>query len=150
MIRVRPAREEDMHGVLEIELESISPPWTHGGLLREIYRNDSFFALATERVAVLGFVILRRMADEGELFQIAVRAAQRRRGVADLLMEAALGWAYGCGVTEIYLEARASNEAARALYKKHGFKQTGHRKEYYTDPVEDAVIMSASNTAPNS
>ena len=135
------ATENDLARVLEIEREAISPPWTPGGLLREIYNDNSFFVLASEDDAVLGFVILRRIGSDGELFQIAVDAANRRCGVADALMEAALRQADGFDVNSLYLEVRKSNAAAIALYEKHGFRQTGSRKDYYTEPVEDAATM---------
>ena len=137
---IRTATEEDIPRIIEIEHEAISPPWTHGGLLGEIYSDDVFFALAVEDDVILGFVILRRMGDEGELFQIAVDNKHRRRGVADTLMESAADWAQNNGVDSIYLEVREGNEAAIALYEKHGFIKTGRRKGYYTEPVEDAMI----------
>ena len=139
---IRPAEEDDISRILEIEREAISPPWSHGGLLGEIYSNDTFFALAVMEKTVLGFVILRCSADESELYQIAVDASHRRRGIADMLMKAAMDHSRSCGQLAIYLEVRKSNEAAMNLYKKHGFKKTGQRKGYYTEPTEDAVIMS--------
>jgi len=142
MIMIRQAVEDDIPRILEIEREAISPPWTHGGLLSEIYRDDSYFALAVDDNIVSGFVILQRMGDEGEMLQIAVDKKQRRHGIADLLMDAALSWAKECGIGSLYLEVRTSNEAAVALYKKHGFMQTGRRKGYYTEPVEDAILMN--------
>ena len=143
MIIIRRATEEDISRILEIERETIFPSWSHGALLSEIYGDDSFFAVADEGGTIVGFAILRRISDEGELFQIAVDAAHGRRGIADTLMAAILGWARGCGIASVYLEVRKSNEAAIGLYNKHGFKQAGARKDYYTDPVEDALVFSA-------
>ena len=90
---------------------------------------------------VLGFVILRRIADESELYQIAVDKAHRRRGLAAGLMSAALAWAGSCGINAVHLEVRESNDAAISLYKKHGFIQTARRKGYYSDPTENAIMM---------
>ena len=144
MSTIRIAAESDMQRIMEIEKETISPPWTHGWLLEEIYNDDSLFSLAVEGDAIIGFVILRRVADESELFQIAVDAAYRCRGIADSLLGAALEWARDCGIKSIFLEVRESNAAAIALYAKHGFRQTRRREDYYTEPVEDAVIMMRS------
>ena len=141
MIVVRAATEEDMPRILEIEKETISPPWTHGGLLSEIHSEDSYFALAIENSTILGFIILRRMADESELLQIAIDETYRRKGAAETLIKAAFNWAHINEISTIYLEVRKSNEAAIALYKKHSFKESGQRKNYYTEPVEDALIM---------
>jgi len=148
VITIELAAEEDICRIMEIERETISPPWTHGALLSEIYREDSFFAVAiygAQSVAscsqIQGFVILRRVADEGELFQIAVDKAARRCGVAGRLIEAALRYAQENALRTIYLEVRKSNEAAISLYKKHGFESVRSRKDYFSRPVEDAVVM---------
>ena len=141
MISIVTATEEDIPRILEIERDSISPPWTHGALLGEIYRDDSFFALARESADIKGFVILRRMADEGELLQIAVDKDARRRGIADALIAAAIENGAEQDLISMFLEVRESNAAAIALYGKHGFKPVRKRKDYYGDPVEDAVVM---------
>ena len=141
MYIINTAAEEDMLRILEIEHETISPPWTHGALLGEIFRDDSFFAVAVVDGGVIGFVILRRITDEGELLQIAVDPSARRRGVADMLMCAALDYASKHSLGSVFLEVRSSNLAAISLYEKHGFKRVRVRKDYYSDPVEDAVVM---------
>ena len=163
-ILIAEATEDDIDWILEIESEAISPPWTHGALLNEIYRDDSFFAAAFDMSAVqaessagdsdseqpaakrekgvgLGFVILRRAGDEGELLQIAVCKSARRRGIADKLMLEALGFAKARALKSVFLEVRKSNESAAALYEKHGFKPVRTRMDYYSDPVEDAIVM---------
>ena len=141
MIVIRRAEEGDIPRIAEIELEAISPPWTHGALLSEIYRDDSFFVLAADSGAVLGFCILRRMGDDGELLKIAVCKPRRRQGIADMLMKAALDYAEENSLEAVYLEVRESGEAAINLYNKHDLTPVGRRKEYYTRPVEDAVVM---------
>ena len=141
-ISIVAATEDDIAQVLEIEREAISPPWTHGALLSEIYSGDSFFSVAAREGTVLGFVILRRMGDESELLQIAVSKAARRNGIADLLMDAALGYAETNALSSVFLEVRASNAAAIKLYEKHGFAPVRSRKDYYLDPVEDAIVMA--------
>ena len=144
MIKIRAASEADIPRILEIEHEAISPPWTHGALLSEIYNDDSFFALAYENDDagdVLGFIILRCPDAPAQLLQIAVGAHSRRRGVADVLMAAALRHAVKKLPVKIFLEVRESNTAAINLYKKHGFVTVAVRKKYYTNPVEDAAVM---------
>ena len=140
-LSIREVSEDDIPAILEIERETIFPPWTHGALLSEIYNQDSYFIKAEKNGAVLGFAILRRAADEAELLQIAVSRNVQRMGAAGALMLKALEWAASAGVISIYLEVRKSNEAAAGLYKKHGFVSVRIRKNYYEDPVEDAVVM---------
>jgi len=167
MIVVEAAVEEDLPRILEIEHEAISPPWVHGALLREMFREESYFAVARHkadgsdrngksgqpagngrvdretRPPLHGFVILRKTSeDEGELLQIAVDAATRRRGVADLLMGAALVFAAGNSIRSVFLEVRESNKAAILLYEKHGFRAVRTRKDYYNSPAEDALVMA--------
>jgi len=91
---------------------------------------------------ILGFMLLRLIGDEGELLQIAVARDSRRCGIADILMEALQRYALDNALKSVFLEVRKSNEAAIALYKKHGYEPVGLRKNYYTSPVEDAVIMA--------
>ena len=140
---IRDAIERDMPRIMEIEKDSISPPWSHGALLGEIYNEGTSFLLAFMDSAAVGFCILRCTGDEGELFQIAVAKSHRRRGFAGMLLESALLRARSSGVGTVYLEVRKSNTAAIALYKKYGFKKKGLRKKYYNDPEEDAVIMAS-------
>ena len=144
MVKIIPATENDIQRVLEIEREAISPPWTHGALLGEMYKKDSYFVVAVdERLspAVIGFAILRRVGDDGELLQIAVDKAQRRGGVGEILMIAALEYARKNALNSIFLEVRKGNSEAVGLYKKHGFSSVRIRKNYYSDPVEDASVM---------
>jgi ribosomal-protein-alanine N-acetyltransferase len=160
MFRTDIATEKDIPRILEIEKESISPPWTHGALLSEIYREDSFFAVAVNDPqpdkaardkaardeaardeAIAGFAVLRLMGDGWELLKIAVDKDFRRHGAADMLIAAALGHAAENAPGPVYLEVRKSNAAAIALYEKHGFNSMRQRKDYYTDPIENALIM---------
>ena len=141
---IREATEGDIPRILEIENDTITPPWTHGALLSELYRDDCYFAVSIgPDPGIQGFVILRKMSeDEGELLQIAVDKTARLRGVADLLMGAALRYAENRSLKAVFLEVRRSNDAAIALYKKHGFVTVRVRKGYYSDPAEDAVAMA--------
>jgi len=149
MILIKSATEEHMSRILEIERDAISPPWTHDALLGEIYKDDSYFVVAVENttepspcVRVVGFVVLRQVGDDAELLQVAVDRSARRRGVADMLMDAALEYAKAHLYKSMYLEVRNSNKAALALYSKHSFSLVRRRKAYYTNPVEDALVMS--------
>ena len=80
-------------------------------------------------------------ADEGEIPNVCVAAAARRRGIGKLLMDALCEEARGCGITSLFLEVRQSNAAARGLYRLSGFEEIGIRKGFYELPKEDAVLM---------
>lgn len=98
---------------------------------------------------VRGFLIARLLPPQAELESIAVSAGCQRRGLARLLFDALVNKGLNSaglnsGISEIVLEVRASNRAALAFYHSAGFAQTGIRKAYYADPVEDAVLMRFS------
>ena len=141
MIHIRQAAESDIPRILEIENEAISPPWSHGALLSEIFSEKSFFALAVENGDVLGFVILRCSDEEAQLLQIAVCGQNRRRGIANMLMTAALDHVAKNSPMKFFLEVRESNIAAIRLYKQHKLATIAVRKDYYTHPIENAIVM---------
>jgi ribosomal-protein-alanine N-acetyltransferase len=141
MICIRKATEEDITGILEIVQEAISPAWTHGALLGEIYKEDSYFIVADEDLHIVGFAVMRQVDEDGELLQIAVNKTKRRSGIGDLLINAVLKQAKERAYNSVFLEVRINNNTAINLYKKHGFNIIRTRKNYYNEPIEDAYIM---------
>ena len=94
--------------------------------------------------ALLGYGGISLVADEAEIITVAVSPAHRRQGIARALMEHMLYLAEDARAS-VYLEVRASNTPARELYLSLGFAETGVRKNYYTSPREDAVLMMRSH-----
>ena len=97
-----------------------------------------------------GFILIRAVADEAEILTLAVRPEARRRGLARRLVEAAAARAAGLGAERLFLEVADDNAAARALYARCGFVETGRRRGYY--PGEDgrrtdALILALNLTA---
>ena len=88
------------------------------------------------------------MATEGELGNIAVAPAWRRRGIGRWLLDWALEKAYERGAVRIFLEVRASNRLAQELYESRGFLQVGLRRRYYRAPTEDARVMCLDLAPP--
>jgi ribosomal-protein-alanine N-acetyltransferase len=139
---IRKATEEDIEALYEIERECFTPSWTEGQLLHEVYSDKVYFVVAQDDTGLLGFALLFRLEGyEAEMYRMAVRGGARRRGVASELWDNVRKRAKKERVKKIFLEVRASNAAALALYEKHGFARVGLRKRYYDEPVEDAVIM---------
>lgn len=91
---------------------------------------------------VVGYVGIWFMADEAHITSIAVREAYRGEGLGELLVIGAIELALRRGSRQATLEARVSNRLAQSLYEKYGFQRAGIRKAYYTDNLEDAVIMT--------
>lgn len=90
---------------------------------------------------ILGFLIATRAGDDFELTDLGTAPAHRRCGVASALLEALIESARSLGLRQIFLEVRTSNAGARALYDNLGFHLVGERKNYYRDPVENALCL---------
>ena len=148
---VRPMTERDLSEAANLERLSFSVPWAET-LLAEclVSRLDLSWVLEEEqteglqqagRRRIAGYCNLRVIAGEGELMRIAVHPDLRGRGYARILMDTLVRSARERGVSVITLEVRNSNQSARNLYKSYGFVEEAVRKGYYTEPVEDAIIM---------
>ena len=85
---------------------------------------------------------------EAELESILVHPEARRRGIGACLLHAAIGWCVQQRAGVLRLEVRTSNQAALALYERHGFRLTGHRPRYYRNPEEDAALMQLDLLQP--
>ena len=127
--------------ITEIERASFSCPWSSDSFRQAGEMENSIFLVLREDGNTAGFGIILTVAGEGELVDIAVSHAYRKKGYGQALMTALLAESERQGIETLYLEVRQSNTAARNLYEKNGFEAMGVRKKYYRDPVEDAVLM---------
>jgi len=93
---------------------------------------------------VTGFLVARRLSSELEILNFAVESDWRRCGIGAALLEGALQWAQTFQATQAILEVRASNLAALRFYERHKFEVVGRRPRYYTAPVEDALLLTAT------
>ena len=98
--------------------------------------NTEYFYLYDDQI-LIGFLALQDLVGELEITQLAVKKAYQGQGLANRLMGFLADRPEG-----IFLEVRASNQVAKALYEKHGFQPVGQRKNYYQNPVEDAILMA--------
>jgi ribosomal-protein-alanine N-acetyltransferase len=151
-VRVRPAVPADLPRLVEIASHSATAAqWNHAEYQKLFAPEQpkSRTALVIERgVDVAGFVVGRQVADEWEIENIAVTGSARRCGLGTRLLGEFLNMVRSGGGTEVYLELRESNHAARALYEKWAFQEAGRRKSYYRDPDEDALVLRLSFPRP--
>jgi ribosomal-protein-alanine N-acetyltransferase len=91
--------------------------------------------------AVCGLVVFRMVRDEAEILNLAVDSRQRRQGIGSRLVEEAIEACKAAGVKRIFLEVRESNDRARKFYSRMGFTEDGRRRQYYRQPVEDALVL---------
>lgn len=90
---------------------------------------------------VHGFAVASQLPPQAELESIAVAPSSQRRGIARALLQSLLLELGLAGIHELWLEVRVSNAPAIALYRSLGFREIGRRPRYYTDPIEDALLM---------
>lgn len=126
----------------QIEQTCFSMPWTREQLESQMPDSCHVFIAAESGEAVLGYVGMMYIIDEGYISNVAVAPEYRRQGIADALIEELMRRAAALDLAFVTLEARQSNSPAIALYKKHGFVPVGVRKNYYELPKEDAVLMT--------
>jgi [ribosomal protein S18]-alanine N-acetyltransferase len=140
-IVLRDMAPPDVPVVVAIERASYSVPWseaTFRGLLR---RRDAEMIVATREDVIIGYAVLWCVLDQAELGNVAVTAAARGAGVGEMLVREMIGRAAGRCVREVFLEVRPSNDVARRLYERLGFMHVGRRRNYYQEPVEDALVL---------
>lgn len=129
--------------LVEIEQECFSDPWTYHGFEVELSNKNAYFILAvSDKGEVYGYIGMHIIIDEGYIANIAVREKYRRFGIASTLMDKAIRHANDVKLALITLEVRESNTPAISFYERYGFEKLGVRKNYYTKPIENGLIMT--------
>jgi ribosomal-protein-alanine N-acetyltransferase len=141
-IFMRTMRERDIPEVLEIENLSFSTPWSDTAFINEIHKPYSLTKVAVLEDKIIGYICVNNIVDEGHFLNLAVHPDFRRRGIAKTLAEKVLKELRENSCRYIYLEVRVSNFEARKFYEHLGFRVMGMRKNYYTLPAEDAIVMA--------
>lgn len=140
---IRRMVPQDVEQVAAIDQASFSLPWPARSFQHELTENPaarSWVAEVDGRIA--GMIVLWMIVDEVHIATLATQEGLRRQGIAEKLLMHALECAGMEGARRAYLEVRAGNLAAQAMYRKHGFVEDGRRPRYYKDNHEDAILMS--------
>ena len=140
-IKIKKVSSDMLSEIAEIERECFSSPWSEKSLELLLGDNAVGFAAFCDGVLV-GYVGMMSVLDEGQITNVAVSADFRRRGCARALLLALEDYAREKGIVFLSLEVRRSNEAARSLYLADGWREAGVRKNFYTLPSEDAIVMT--------
>lgn len=138
---IEAMRLEDVPEVLHLEREAFGQMAWHAGDFEAAIASKCDFPLVIRTTGLAGYAVLRIIAPEAEVENICVAPACRRSGVGEVLMEEMLRLAAERDAERIFLEVRAHNEPAKALYRKRGFVESYRRRNYYQGPTEDAIIM---------
>jgi len=138
---IRRMEETDLEEVCAIERDSFSEPWSRASFLDSISNENNLFLVAAVDGAVAGYCGCYTVAWEGYICNVAVSKNFRRQGIGYKMLNELIMRAEDRGIFSLTLEVRVSNLPAINLYKKLGFVEAGIRKDFYTKPVEDAIIM---------
>ena len=141
-LKLVPVSKEHIDNICEIENESFCDPWNKQFFLELIDSPIAVCYAAVTKSGVSGYIITYHIADEIQILNIAVKRSERNKQIATNLFDVIFDYAEAGNAEKFTLEVRPSNTAAAALYKKLGFEIDGLRKNYYTRPKEDAILMS--------
>ena len=132
---------DDISEIAVLEAADSTAPWDETSLFTYFLRDDSLLIVGTENEKIVGFAGLLMAPPESDILDITVDHNRRNLGYGTMLLRTLLQMAAEKGITTSFLEVRTGNGPARHLYEKLGFTETGIRKNYYSDPAEDAVSM---------
>lgn len=143
---VRAAVEVDIPQMMALADQSpTAAHWTHSDYARitSLPAGANRTALVAEdsEQKILGFIVANAIADDWDIENVVISPRSQRLGLASQLVKALINIATRKNAARMSLEVRSSNQPAIALYEKFGFLRTGVRKNYYTNPSEDAVIL---------
>lgn len=135
---------EHLPSILEIERGSFTDAWSESMFLELLENNLAHGFIAEYNGGIAGYILFYLIPPELQILNVAVKKSARNQKIGSLLIKSALECE---NINLITLEVRESNTPAINLYKKFGFKTDGVRKNYYTQPKENAVLMSLEFTA---
>ncbi len=148
-INITRMSEHDLLEVVEIEEQSGLSRWGWAAYYAELQganRDLMLIARSVQSVLesspIIGYIVARETAGELHINNFAVRSSYRRRGIGAALLDRVLQEARRRKASAAFLEVRSSNHPAQALYEKSGFEAIARRANYYSDPREDAVVMT--------
>ena len=139
--KIKKLRKRHIPEVAIIEQQCFPDPWSEESLELERKYKYAICLVAVQNKTVVGYCNFRHIVNEGHINNIAVSPAHQNKGVASMLLDKIIYFANKKRLIGLTLEVRVSNIPAISLYKKYGFIQEGYRKNYYSTPQEDALIM---------
>lgn len=132
----------DLDDIMEIEYSSFTLPWTMESFYNELINNKyAVYLVVEDGGKVVGYCGAWVIIDEAHITNIAILPAWRGRKLGEALLRNLMDLGIKMGIKKMTLEVRVSNYVAQSLYRKLGFKDGGIRRFYYTDNMEDALIM---------
>jgi len=140
-VTVRRMNEIDVDGVLAVEEQSFTTPWSRAGFVAEMKNELSYYLVMIESGKIIGYAGMWIIVDEAHVMNVAILPEHRGQKLGEKLMDELIKHAKVRGAVRMTLEVRRTNTVAQGLYEKFGFASRGIRRNYYTDTQEDALIM---------
>ncbi|MBQ8001546.1 MAG: ribosomal protein S18-alanine N-acetyltransferase [Ruminococcus sp.] len=134
--------QDHTKAIHRVEESCFQSPWSENTIEALLKSDNAQCFGCFENDTLVGYIALEWVLDEGSLTNLAVLPSYRRRGIAEKLTEALLEEAIKKDLQFVTLEVRVSNTPASNLYRKMGFDEVGVRKGYYSNPREDALLMT--------
>ena len=138
---IRPMLVSDIEAIKQLEKDIFGDAWSENNIKDSIESKFDYCVVIEEDYRVLAYIIFRVNDDEAELFRIATDKCNRGMGYGHRLMNFMISNLRDMKVKKVFLEVRCQNKDAIRLYEEYGFKKLGIRKEYYHDPIDDALLM---------
>lgn len=142
-MQIRPMTEMDLDAVTHVEEVCFSDAWSRKNFEDSLKEPSAHLLVTVDEASdeVIGYCCLYQALDEGEIVNVAIAPGYRQKGYGAAMVEALMKLGRSLGAESFYLEVRAGNTAGKRLYESIGFETCGIRKDFYSDPREDAVLM---------
>ena len=150
VVKIAEMKPSDVSVIKQIEIECSLTDWKIDDYLNEISKNDSITKVAIFKDKITGFILARLITNKdlhqsttncAEIYHIAVIEKYRKKGIGNMLISDLVKTCRKNDISEIFLEVRQSNKTAHRFYLKNKFEEIAERKNYFTAPTENAVIM---------
>lgn len=141
MIQIRTLQKEDVEQAYKLEAENFSQPWLQSDFAEAVSNPKRIYLVAEEDGVIIGNCGLFQILSEGEISNVSVKKESRGKQIAFNMLQELFERAEKKGMNAFTLEVRESNLSAIKLYEKLGFRTEGIRKNFYSFPAENALIM---------
>lgn len=138
-MKIDSIKKSDCAELAALDRVCFAVPWSEKSFFEETENPNARYFIARDENKIVGYCGFWRVADEGQVMNIAVLPEYRRRGIAAMLIECMINAAEN--LEQLVLEVRESNIGAIRLYEKFGFEVAGRRKKFYHSPEEDGLVM---------
>ena len=138
---IKPLTEDYVDAVCVLEEEAFSMPWHKESFLEMIHNKDACYLVGLVEDKVVASCGLRNIVGDGEITNVVTSSNMRGKGIGRKMLLKLMEEGVKMGVEAFTLEVRKSNDSAIHLYESLGFETEGIRKNFYEEPVEDALIM---------